>query len=125
MSKCCFWSVRRRRPLPCAERTRKTESERTEIFSFLMHILRKAMCSSSIWATVETRQEQEAALCAAGATFSGFFPRLFSFYWAEIFTIVFHSSPRNEYFCSLEFMGSAVNRLEMRVERKPMENVKN
>lgn len=32
--------------------------------------LRGAMCSSSIWATAETRGEQEAPLGAAGATFS-------------------------------------------------------
>lgn len=70
------------------------------------------MCYSSIWATAETGQEQEALLGTAGATFSCFFP-IFSFYWGQIFTIVFHFSPRNEYFCSLEFMGNAVNHLEV------------
>lgn len=92
--------------------------------------LRGAMCSSSIWATAETRREQEAPLGAAGATFSRSPPSppsLFSFYWGEIFNIVFHSSPRNEYFCSLEFMGNAVNRLEICAcgTKNSAENVKN
>lgn len=38
MSKCFFWSVRRRRPLPRVEQTRKTECKQTEIFSFLIYI---------------------------------------------------------------------------------------
>lgn len=71
------------------------------------------MCSSSIWATAETRQNKKLGSAQLELHFHVFFPPLFSFYWGEIFTIVFHSSPRNEYFCSLEFMGNAVNRLEI------------
>lgn len=112
MCKCCFWSCKEGDRCPVWSRP-EMESRQTEIFTTLIHILSKAMCSSSIWATAQTRQEQEAPLSAAGATFSRFFLSFFPFYWGEIFTIVFHSSPRNEYFCSLEFMGNAVNRLEI------------
>lgn len=124
MSRCCFWSVRRR-PLPCVEQTRKTESEQTEIFGFLIHILRKAMCSSSIWTTAETKAGTRSSARRSWSYIFTFFSFLFSFYWGEIFTIVFHSSLRNEYFCSLEFMGNAVNRLEICVwNENPMRTSK-